>query len=423
MPLKTEEGQVVIGRVESEYEFMKENNPGFQHTRKVAWDPGRVSRATLGADIRATLGSLLTVCEIEKHNAAERLQTIMEEGGDPGLGDPQGQITSFSDLKEKAPVNVSIRKLLELIDAYRRTAGTVATLTEKLEEHGLEISRPIDSGLIDDEVEVRTASSDDPSGEEPLIDDPQEESEEYSLRVDYKVSAIQSASLVPASVAPDDTILKAQTMMLENNYSQLAVIEEQGGLYGAITWESISIASFYQTPSLVREALAAAPITVEPRHNVLDVFHMVLQNGFVFVASTEEAVGGIITIEDIAQEFGKDRVPLQLVEEIELRIRRAVRKNFSEQDLKDANINPPQFDRLTLGKYPYLLQHNSNWNKLQWPGVDEERVITLIKKAAKIRNSLMHFSQDPILNQEMRDLEGLVRILRAVDKTTRERHI
>lgn len=150
---------------------------------------------------------------------------------------------------------------------------------------------------------------------------------------------------------------------------------------------------------------------------------MVLQNGFVFVASTEEAVGGIITIEDIAQEFGKDRVPLQLVEEIELRIRRAVRKKFSVHDLKDAEMRPPSFDRLTLGKYPHLLRKNSNWAKLQWPGVDGERVITLIEKAAKIRNSLMHFSQDPILDQELRDLEGLVRILRAVDKTTREKHL
>lgn len=248
MPLKTEEGQVVIGRVESEYEFIEDNDPGFQHTRRVAWDPTLISRSTLGSDIRATLGSLLTVCEIEKHNATVRLQTIMETGSDPGFGDPNGQVTSFSDLTEKAPFTVSIRKLLELVDSYRRTAGTVAILTEKLEEHKLEISRPIDSGLIDDEVEVRPANSDDPSGDEPLTDDPQENSEEFSLRVDYKVSAIQSASSIPASVAPDDTILKAQTMMLENNYSQLAVIEEQGGLYGAITWESISIASFYQTP-------------------------------------------------------------------------------------------------------------------------------------------------------------------------------
>jgi len=55
-----------------------------------------------------------------------------------------------------------------------------------------------------------------------------------TLRIDVLPSAAGGVS----TVGPDDDVQLAITKMVADNYSQLAVLDENGLLRGAISWES-----------------------------------------------------------------------------------------------------------------------------------------------------------------------------------------
>ena len=63
------------------------------------------------------------------------------------------------------------------------------------------------------------------------------------------------------SVSPESSLLYARTVMLEKQFSQLAVIDENGTLHGAISWESIGKHTWrpnirnWQTPSALPRSL------------------------------------------------------------------------------------------------------------------------------------------------------------------------
>src|SRR5207249_3411426 len=54
------------------------------------------------------------------------------------------------------------------------------------------------------------------------------------------VGSLRSASQAVCSVALDATLLQAQSLMMKNDYSQLAVMSDARSLRGAVTWESIA---------------------------------------------------------------------------------------------------------------------------------------------------------------------------------------
>ncbi|MBF4549907.1 CBS domain-containing protein [Pseudoclavibacter sp. VKM Ac-2888] len=415
MPRKGEDKVIALGRIESGYEFLAENDPGFQHTRRVDWVMPDLERASIHHDLLASMGALLTICELERNHSADRLDGMLNGEPDPGPHEASARIASLEELPAIVPVTTSIRELLNAAGLQRRTAGTVDALETKLLAMGLETSIPIDDGLIDDEITISVLPVS--GGKRALVEEARGSggASPREIRVGYRVSAIPSASLLPLFVTPTDPLSVAQTHMLEKNYSQLAVVDN-GALVGAVTWESIAVASISRRPELVGDARVVSPPMVSPRQNVLEIRRYVEQHGYVFVSGADGQIGGIVTLSDLAAEFGRDRRPLMLVEEIELRIRRAVQAHFTDEEIASSPARAKRVSELTLGAYPHLLENESDWLKLQWSGVEHSRVLELVKITAGIRNNLMHFSQDPIEDSALEDLEGLLRLLRAIDR-------
>ncbi|MGD4206339.1 hypothetical protein QT666_22490, partial [Xanthomonas citri pv. citri] len=132
-------------------------------------------------------------------------------------------------------------------------------------------------------------------------------------------------------------------------------------------------------------------------------------------------IGGIVTVADLTAEFGRDRRPLVMIEEIELRMRRAVKLRLTDADVERSPARCKAIDDLTLGAYPYVFDDDQNWNNLGWVGIARERLRALVKDAADVRNNLMHFSPDPLSEETFAKLEGTLRLLRAVDSTQSRR--
>jgi restriction system protein len=76
---------LAIGRVTSGYVFDSNRPPGYQHYRKVEWKQVDVPKTMLGADIRRSIGTAMTICEISRDEIYERIGVVAGGGVDPFL--------------------------------------------------------------------------------------------------------------------------------------------------------------------------------------------------------------------------------------------------------------------------------------------------------------------------------------------------
>lgn len=89
MPRKLTNG-VAIGIVSGEYAF--DESGDVKHSRTVDWKEKSLPRDTFKQDLRHSFGAFMTVCEIKRNSALERVKAVLETGRDPGsLLGKQGQ--------------------------------------------------------------------------------------------------------------------------------------------------------------------------------------------------------------------------------------------------------------------------------------------------------------------------------------------
>lgn len=99
MPRKVTNG-VAIGLVKGHYEFDGESD--FKHSRLVEWQEESLPRDTFKQDLRHSFGAFMTICEIKRNSALERVEAVLATGSDPGaLLGKQGQATPISPTNDE----------------------------------------------------------------------------------------------------------------------------------------------------------------------------------------------------------------------------------------------------------------------------------------------------------------------------------
>jgi restriction system protein len=89
MPRKVTNG-VAIGVVTGDYQF--DATSDYKHSRTVEWKEESLPRDTFKQDLRHSFGAFMTICEIKRNAAFERVKAVLETGADPGsLLGKQGQ--------------------------------------------------------------------------------------------------------------------------------------------------------------------------------------------------------------------------------------------------------------------------------------------------------------------------------------------
>ena len=81
MPRKLTDG-VAIGKVTGDYVFDAEDR--YKHSRSVKWSEESVPRDTFKQDLRYSLGAFMTICEIKRNEALNRVRAVLKTGVDPG---------------------------------------------------------------------------------------------------------------------------------------------------------------------------------------------------------------------------------------------------------------------------------------------------------------------------------------------------
>lgn len=72
--------QVALGKVSGPYKYQKIGNE-FRHTRKVQWIRPDIARSVFNQDLLSSFGAFLTVCNISRNGAADRIAEVLERGG------------------------------------------------------------------------------------------------------------------------------------------------------------------------------------------------------------------------------------------------------------------------------------------------------------------------------------------------------
>lgn len=81
MPRKVTNG-VAIGEVTGDYVF--DPNDPYKHSRSVKWRKESVPRDIFKQDLRHSFGAFMTICEIKRNSALERVHAVLKTGVDPG---------------------------------------------------------------------------------------------------------------------------------------------------------------------------------------------------------------------------------------------------------------------------------------------------------------------------------------------------
>lgn len=77
VPLKTQSA-IAIGTVSSDYEYRTDLGEDMKHTRRVHWIKEDIPRTAFEQDLLYSFGAFMTVCQIKRNDAEERVKAIIE---------------------------------------------------------------------------------------------------------------------------------------------------------------------------------------------------------------------------------------------------------------------------------------------------------------------------------------------------------
>ncbi len=155
LPRKTTDG-VAIGEVKGNYQFDPAGSN--RHTREVKWLKDAVPRSVFKQDLRYSLGAAMTICEIRRNDALNRVLAVVQSGIDPGpLGGKQGTVfhkaDDGDDAEDVAPdiedvANQQIVSLVKSEFAGHALADLVAEIL-RAEGYTTKVSPPGPDGGVD----------------------------------------------------------------------------------------------------------------------------------------------------------------------------------------------------------------------------------------------------------------------------------
>ncbi|MFG3214311.1 CBS domain-containing protein [Streptomyces tendae] len=463
LPLKS--SRVAIGRVTGGYEYRSADAEGMRHVRRVEWLVRDLDRREIQSDLLDSLGSLLTVFEISRFGAAERVAALAEGKSDPGRPDADefaATLTEPAKLYEEVrrrgdgePLTLSIRDFLAVWGVQRRHPASTEQIKNDLEARGLVTVPPFTDGTLDSRITVLAGGAEpDESGtsavsrltfkaKSTIVNDvlgspatetgpapssvsagltgrlPEEDDETRAIA--YRVSNLESANRMPECVRVGDSLGTATTLMVLRGYSQLPVLDPDGRLRGVVSWESIGRARMAD-PAPGLHAATVRGQEANGSDDLLDWIGAIQQHGYVVVRDPDHKVCGLITAADLTVQFGTRVRPFVLVEEIEQRLRRVVDRCIPLDRIR-ATVPRGRASRvhsaanLTFGAYKHLLREPDNWAALGW-GIDQDHFLAALEECRNFRNDLMHFSPDPVTDDQLGPAQGLLELLRSVDPQT-----
>ena len=232
----------------------------------------------------------------------------------------------------------------------------------------------------------------------------------------HRIGTLEAANKKPVSVKPDDPLRKAATIMQLHDYSRLPVMTSERDVKGVISWQSIGARlALGQNCECVRDCMEPEPAREIPASAPLfNAIGDIAKNEYVLVRGEDKVITGIVTSGDISNQFMQLAGPFLLIGEIEGHLRRLAHGKFTVEEMQNAspegqgNING--LADLTLGGYCQLLGKEEHWGRLNL-NIDRKEFVKHLDSVRKIRNDIMHFDPDGLVDEDVNTLEDVARFL------------
>lgn len=307
--------------------------------------------------------------------------------------------------------NITVRRLLELWGASARGHVISQRIEADLANHDLVSVPSFRKVTLDTSVQLDRVSNEGAEAQSDVHD--QVDDAEQSVR-GLTIGNLPSALGRVVSVPPTATFEHAITLMMLNDYSQLAVMEGQRTLRGAVSWKSIARARHGRSSVRFSDAITEA---TEVRYDkeLRDVLPILEAEDFVFVRDAKNVIAGIVTTADVVHVYGELAEPFFLIGELDQALRQVISKTFTIEQV--VSLGGPEnarkiesFDDLSMGDYQRVLGNSALWKKLGWP-LEREVFVRRLNELREIRNDVMHFNPDPIPPDAVAKLRNAISVL------------
>lgn len=210
-------------------------------------------------------------------------------------------------------------------------------------------------------------------------------------------------------VTNEETVLRALNLMIENDYSQLPVIDKNHHPIGLVTYESIlnAVRNFNLRP----DDLSVRNVMIQPdlfqlEDTLSDVFERLKLANTVLIKSSEGTLVGIVTTYDATEYFRKYAEDLMVVEDVEGMMKDLIRLAYGVADddgasekLAEAIVKFTKykkgkpFGKLSFGDYVDIILAEETWPQMQTVfGLQSSQAVrNLLDGVRKTRNDLAHF--------------------------------
>ena len=171
VPLKTQSA-IAIGKITSDYTFTEEYGQDMRHVRKVNWIKTDLPRTAFEQDLLYSFGAFMTVCQITRNDAENRVQAILR--GDRTITDDdeviEGQSADVEQIaRDQILKHISQKyrghELARLVEAVLTAQGMTVERMDPGPDGGVDILAGSGAmGFDSPRICVQVKSSDSPVG-------------------------------------------------------------------------------------------------------------------------------------------------------------------------------------------------------------------------------------------------------------------
>lgn len=225
----------------------------------------------------------------------------------------------------------------------------------------------------------------------------------------FPIGQLLEGRAAPLCVPRTATVREALGIMVQNDFSQVPVVDEAGHLVGLVSDQSIT-----HTYYLLGEAVALLDLTIEhcltrvdplsPDDDLFEACDQLHDAAGALVIVEDGKPVGLLTAYDMTNFFRHRSEDFIHIEDIEVTLRLRTRDAFPDDaalnrallvalgpDPTDPTKPRKDFNVLNMGDLIYLITHDENWP--QFNGLFEplELFRLLMNRVREVRNLLAHF--------------------------------
>jgi predicted transcriptional regulator len=325
---------------------------------------------------------------------------------------------------------VTTREFLSWFNAKRRGYWIVRDIRKELEEASIQTVPDFESAYIDSPIELRAVASAVQQSLTPPSDfsgvnqaahaDPESTAQTSALiskDPTFRISKLDVANQTIVSVRPDAGLKECVTIMMSRDFSQLPVMTSDRTVLGMVTWKTIGSRLALSDSAEHAKDLMIKAHDIRSDSSIFEAIPTIASHDYVLVRGDDNRITGIITATDLSLQFRVLSEPFLLLAEVENLVRTMIADKFDTQELAAARV-PSDNARpvtgpadLTFGEYIRLLQNADRWKKFGI-AIDRVEFCKGLDTVRQIRNDVMHFDPDGIVEDQLKTLRDFTSFLK-----------